>query len=151
MNGMIPKPFEGWPRDLKYAKEVFVSYNSIKGVNMLFTRLSAALLGIILFLAPLSEAAAKDCGISPGKGPTIPSGATATSDEIGIAIRAIQDYSFEVQVYTTCMTQNKETFFLNMTEAQRERWAEDFNALADHLTKLETSLNEQLRIFNSRS
>jgi len=118
---------------------------------MPFARIFAAVISVALFLAPVSEAAAKDCGIAPGEGPTIPDGATATNEEIGIAIRAIQDYSFEVQVYTSCMNQNKEAFFLNMTDEQRERWAEDFNALADHLTELETSLNLQISIFNSRS
>ncbi len=69
----------------------------------------------------------------------------------GIAIRAVQDYGFEVLAYTGCLQLNKENFFLNMTEPQRERWAEDFNTLADHLTDLENSLNEQIAIFNSRS
>ena len=106
--------------------------------------------GILLISQPV-DALAKDCGMPPGDGPVIPDGATATNEEIGIAIRAVQDYGFEVQAYTGCLQLNKDNFFLNMTEPQRERWAEDFNALADHLTDLENSLNEQIRIYNSRS
>jgi hypothetical protein len=109
-----------------------------------------ALTGILLASQPV-RTLARDCGMPPGNGPVIPDGVTATNEEIGIAIRAIQDYGFEVRAYTDCLQLNKENFFLNMTEDQRERWAEDFNTLADNLTDLENSLNEQIRIFNSRS
>lgn len=109
-----------------------------------------ALTGVLLASQP-PGALAKDCGMMPGDGPVIPDGVTATNEEIGIAIRAVQDYGFEVQAFTGCLQLNKENFFLNMTEDQRERWVEDFNTLADHLTELENSLNEQIAIFNSRS
>ena len=109
----------------------------------------AALTGLML-VTQAPDALAKDCGLAPGAGPSIPDGATTNSDEIGRAIRAVQDYGFEVQVYTACMNTNKEDFFMNMNDAQRERWVEDFNILADNLTLLETSLNDQITIYNTR-
>ena len=107
-----------------------------KGKNMRKTPLIIAALVGLMLVAQAPDALAKDCGLAPGDGPTIPNGATATSDQIGNGIRAVQDYSFEVLVYTTCMTTNKELFFMNMSELQRERWVEDFNTLADNLTAL---------------
>ncbi len=37
-----------------------------------------------------------------------------------------------------------------LTREQQGRWAEDFNALADRLTEVETALNKQIRVFNAR-
>ena len=115
----------------------------------IFSLVIIALMGL-MFTAQPQMALAKDCGIAPGVGPTIPDGNTATSDQIGDAIRGVQDYGFEIQVYTTCMNANKDAFFMNMSDDQRERWVEDFNALADHLTELETTLNDQIAIYNAR-
>lgn len=114
-------------------------------------KFTAALLFAFAILAVAANpAAAKDCGMPPGDGPVIPDGRTTTNDQIGIAIRAVQDYGFEVQTYTTCLQLNQDAHFLNMTEAQRKRWTDDFNALADRLTEVETSLNDQIKIFNNR-
>lgn len=101
--------------------------------------------------ASLTPANAKDCGVPPANSPFIPDGLTATNDDIGVAIRAVQDYGLKVQTYINCLQLNKDAFFLNMNEEQRERWSEDFNALADKLTEVETSLNDQIRIYNNRS
>lgn len=109
--------------------------------------LSVIALGLI---AGSGTALAKDCGMPPAEAPSIPDGATATSDEISQATRAVQDYALKVQTYLNCLELNKEAFFLNMSEAQRARWAEDYNALADKLTEIETALNEQIQIYNAR-
>ena len=105
----------------------------------------------LAFLASQSPVNAKDCGVPPANSPFIPNGLTATNDDIGVAIRAVQDYGLKVQTYINCLQLNKDAFFLNMNEDQRERWSEDFNALADKLTEVETSLNDQIRIYNNRS
>lgn len=115
------------------------------------------LFALVFFLSAVSLfqgpalAANDDCGIPPGDGPAIPNGATADMDQIRAATRAVQDYSLKVQNYLNCMQLNQDAFFLNMNEDQRERWTDDFNALADKLTETENSLNEQIRIFNRRS
>ena len=115
---------------------------------MKFTAALLFVFGILAIVA--TPATAKDCGMPPGDGPVIPDGLTATNDQIGIAIRAVQDYSFQVQTYTTCLQLNQDAHFLNMTERQRKRWTDDFNDLADRLTEIETSLNDQIKIFNDR-
>lgn len=105
----------------------------------------------LAIIASQTPALAKDCGVPPAKAPFIPDGLTATNDDIGVAIRAVQDYGLKVQTFINCLQLNKDAFFLNMNEEQRERWSEDFNALADKLTEVETSLNDQIRIYNNRS
>lgn len=101
-------------------------------------------------IALAASAEAKDCGLPPAEAPVIPSGKTALSEDIRTASQAVQDYGFTVQTYLNCLELNKEAYFLNMTDGQRARWAEDYNALADKLTALETSLNDQIVIFNAR-
>jgi len=107
-------------------------------------------LGTLAFFAGATPAVAKDCGLLPGAAPYIPEGLSATNDEIGVAIRAVQNYGLRVQTYINCLQLNQDAFFLNMNEDQRERWTDDFNALADDLTGVENNLNEQIRIFNDR-
>jgi hypothetical protein len=116
--------------------------------EMTLLRLAAfAFAALAIFVQP---AAAKDCGLPPAVTPTIPDGNTATAEDIRAASQAVQDHGFKVQTYLNCLELNKEDYFLNMTDPERQRWAEDFNALADKLTALETGLNEQIRIYNAR-
>lgn len=112
--------------------------------------LPALALAFTLVLGTGQQTHAADCGMPPGNPPTVPAGATANDDQIRIAIRAVQDYGTVVQNYLNCMSLRKDSFFLNMNTEQRERWNEDFNALADQLTEIETRLNEEIRIFNRR-
>lgn len=109
----------------------------------------AAAIALGLATAP-GTALAVDCGLPPAETPSIPDGATANSEEISRASRAVQEYGLKVQTYLNCLELNKEAFFLNMNEAQRARWAEDYNALADKLTELENALNQQIQIYNER-
>ena len=101
-------------------------------------------------LMTAAPALAKDCGMPPGDPPSVPNGTTATNDDIRVAVREIQDYGFDVQAYLNCQQLNRDFFFLNMSETQRERWTEDYNAMADALTEVETDLNTQIKVFNSR-
>ena len=107
-------------------------------------------LATVAALMTASPANAKDCGMIPGDPPSIPDGTTATNDNIRDAVREIQDYGFDVQAYLNCQQLNRDFFFLNMDEPQRERWTEDYNAMADALTEVETELNVQIKVFNSR-
>lgn len=107
-------------------------------------------LGLAGMIAAASPAAAKDCGLPPAVTPVVPDGKIASSEDIRTVSQQIQDYGFKVQTYLNCLELNKEDYFLNMNDPQRARWAEDYNALADKLTALETSLNEQIRVFNAR-
>ncbi len=117
-------------------------------MKLVFT---AFLLGLGLTLVGPDVASASDCGLPPINTPTVPDGSTANDDQIRIAIRAVQDYGTAVQNYLNCMQLKQDEFFLNMSKDQRERWSEDYNALADHLEATENNLNEQIRIFNRRS
>ena len=99
------------------------------------------------FTAP-DRASAADCGMPPMYTPTVPDGATASSEEIRDAIREVQNYGTAVQRYLNCLQLKQDEFFLNMSTEQRERWNEDYNDLADKLTEIETRLNEEIRIFN---
>lgn len=115
-------------------------------------RLFGALtLGFLIIAGFSFEAQAADCGFPPKNEPRVPDGATATSEDIRIAIRDVQDYGTAVQRYLNCMELKKDEFFLNMSTEQRERWNEDYNTLADRLTEIEVRLNEEIRIFNRRS
>ena len=111
----------------------------------------AFLLALGLAFASPDKASASDCGLPPMNAPTVPDGATANDDQIRLVIRAVQDYGTEVQGYLNCMQLKQDEFFLNMKTDQRERWSEDYNALADLLTDIETRLNEEIRIFNRKS
>ncbi len=111
----------------------------------------ALILGLMFSLPGANYAQASDCGLPPSGAPSVPDGATANDDQIRVAIRAVQDYGTQVQLYLNCMQLKQDDFFLNMNTEQRERWNEDFNALADLLTDIETRLNEEIRIFNRRS
>lgn len=115
---------------------------------MTLPRLSLIVLALVI---GGSSAGAKDCGLPPAETPVVPDGRTATGDDIRNATQAVQEYAFKVQNYLNCMELNKEAFFLNMNDGQRVRWAEDYNALADKLTAIETGLNEQIRIYNERN
>jgi len=103
-----------------------------------------------IVLLAASPASARDCGMPPADPPFIPNGSTANDDDIRVAVREVQDYGFDIQSFLNCQELNREHFFLNMNENQRERWTEDYNAMADALTEIEVALNEQIRIFNSR-
>jgi hypothetical protein len=111
----------------------------------------ALILGIMFNLSAPNTAFAADCGLPPGDAPTVPDGATATDDQIKAAIREVRDYGTAVQRYLNCMQLKQDDFFLNMNTEQRERWNEDFNALADLLAEIENGLNDQIRIYNRRS
>ncbi len=112
---------------------------------------TALLLGVMLVMTSPDYATASDCGLPPRNAPTVPDGTTANDDQIRVAIRAVQDYGSQVQRYLNCMQLKQDDFFLNMNTEQRERWNEDYNALADLLAEIEGRLNEEIRIFNRRS
>lgn len=110
--------------------------------------LAATVIAFFIFPPALAEVA--DCGFPPTVSPNIPDGAKASREEIMAAAEAVKAYGKAVNAFLDCQEEAKKELFLVLTREQQGRWAEDFNALADRLTEVETSLNEQIRIFNAR-
>ena len=98
-----------------------------------------------------APAQAEDCGFPPTEEPVIPNGAVATREEMRIAVQAVQLYSKIVNQYLNCLDTRRDETFLNLTPDQQTRWTEDYNAVVDHLAKIETGINQQIRTFNQRS
>ena len=112
-------------------------------------RLLAA--AVIAFLiSPPALADVGDCGFPPTVSPIIPDGTKASREEIMAAAEAVKVYGKAVNAFLDCQEEAKKELFLVLSREQQGRWAEDFNALADQLTKVETSINEQIRVFNAR-
>jgi hypothetical protein len=114
-------------------------------VKRLFVRL--------LFVATLVSsptALAGDCGFAPADPPPVPEGTSADRESMDTGVRAVREYSNEMNVYFDCLQMKRDDWFLNMNRDQQSRWLEDFNALVEHLTEIETEMNRQIRAFNNR-
>ncbi len=105
---------------------------------------------IAFFISPPVLADVADCGFPPTVSPKIPDGTKASREEIVTTAEAVKVYGKSVNAFLDCQEEAKKELFLVLTRKQQARWAEDFNALADRLTEVETSLNEQIRVFNAR-
>ena len=104
-----------------------------------------------LFLGAYSlPAAAFSCGFAPTDAPVVPDGTKAEREDITAAIEAVQAYATRVNAHLNCLDEERSRLFMNMNKEQQERWTDDYNALIDHLTEIETGLNEQIRIYNER-
>lgn len=107
----------------------------------------------LLFVAGLGlsqTALADDCGFEPADPPKVPNGANANRDGMDTAVRAVREYSNAMNIYFDCLQLNRDEWFYNMNRDQQARWLEDFDALIDHLTEIETEMNKQIRAFNDR-
>ena len=109
--------------------------------------LAAAVIAFFISSPALADVA--DCGFPPTVSPKIPDGTNASREEIMAAAEAVKVYGKAVNAFLDCQEEAKKEMFLVLTREQQERWAEDFNALADRLTEVEMSLNEQIRVFNA--
>jgi len=108
-------------------------------------------LAIIMFISlAASPAAALGCGFPPADYPTVPNGETATREQINVVIEQVRDFGARTNEHLNCLEIERDSMFLNMNRDQQERWTDDFNAIVDKLSEVETSLNEQIRIFNAR-
>ena len=90
------------------------------------------------------------CGQLQTSAPKIPDGATATQRAMLSAIEKVRAYSKEVNEFLDCNEGERYEIFESLTQAEQVRWAAQFNALIDKLVAIETALNEQIVIFNSR-
>ncbi len=107
----------------------------------------------LLFVAGLvsgQTALADDCGFPPEDPPSLPEGISANREGMDIAVRAVREYSNQMNVYFDCLQMRRDEWFFNMNREQQARWLEDFNDLVDHLTEIETEMNRQIRAFNNR-
>ena len=107
---------------------------------------------VLAFQAVLlpSQALASDCGMPPSNKPTVPDATTADSASMRTAASAVREYSTAMTAYLDCLEMNSNEMHLNMAKEQQTRWTEDFNAMAEDLTTLETHMNEQIRLYNQR-
>ena len=105
---------------------------------------------MVLFVVTPLRAEVADCGFPPTVSPNIPDGAKASREEIMAAAKTVKDYGKAINAFLDCQEEGKKEMFMVLSRAQQKRWAEDFNALADRLTEVETSLNTQIRVFNAR-
>jgi hypothetical protein len=112
-------------------------------------RILAVAVLALLASTPL-QAETADCGFPPTVAPSIPDGTKATREEIVAAAEAVKAFGKAVNAFLDCQEAGKKELFMVLSREQQSRWAEDFNALVDRLTKVEMSLNEQIRIFNDR-
>ena len=107
----------------------------------------------LLFVAGLvssQTALADDCGFPPADPPPVPEGTNADREGMDVGVRAVREYSNRMNAYFDCLQMNRDEWFFNMNREQQARWLEDFNALVDHLTEVETEMNRQIRAFNNR-
>ena len=97
-----------------------------------------------------TTASANSCGWPPTDYPAIPDGTTANREQINDAIEQVRDFGTRTNAYLNCQEEIRAEIFLNMNRDQQQRWTDDFNAIVDRLSEIETGLNEQIRIFNQR-
>ncbi len=91
-----------------------------------------------------------DCGDPPADKPSIPDGHTATRAEMLAAVRAVKEFSDEVDRWLACKDKRAAKVFQWMNEDQRARWEADVNAVHNDRVALQRSMNAQIRLFNAR-
>ncbi|MCH8860908.1 MAG: hypothetical protein IID51_00155 [Proteobacteria bacterium] len=107
----------------------------------------------LLFVAGLfssQTALAEDCGFPPADPPPVPEGTRTDRESMDAGVRAVREYSIQMNAYFDCLQLRRDEWFYNMDRDQQARWIEDFNEVVDHLTEIETEMNEQIRAFNNR-
>jgi len=110
----------------------------------------ASLAVVMVMNMAASPAMALGCGFPPADYPVVPNGETATREQINVVIEQVRDFGARTNQHLNCLEVERDSLFLNMNRDQQERWTDDFNAIVDKLSEIETSLNEQIRIFNAR-
>lgn len=101
-------------------------------------------------LASSQTAFADDCGFPPADPPAVPDGTKTDRESMDSGVRAVRAYSAKMNVYFDCLQLKRDEWFYNMNRGQQSRWIEDFNKIVDHLTDIETEMNNQIRAFNDR-
>lgn len=93
---------------------------------------------------------AKSCGFPPVNSVTIPDGQTANREQIQQAVAQVQNFADKMDEYLNCLDVNRESMLMFMNKDQQVRWNEDYDMSVETLSNLQNSLNEQIRIFNSK-
>jgi len=92
-------------------------------------------------------ASAADCGEPPVDAPTVPSGASASPNDMRIARERVIAYSDEVDQWLTCMDNRSSRLAQFLTREQRARLTEDLNKLHTDRQAVQRKLNTEIRAY----
>ncbi len=96
-----------------------------------------------------SPALAADCGEPPLDIPQVPSGETATPEQMRQAREAVISYSDKVDTWLTCMDNRSTRLAQYMTREQRARLTEDLNQVHLDRQSLQRTLNVEIRAYRN--
>lgn len=113
-------------------------------------RLILIVSAMVLVLINTQAAHAKSCGFPPANNVVLPDGNTANREQIQQAIAHVQTFASVMDTYLSCLDTNRESMLMYMNKEQQTRWNEDYDKNVEALSSLQNSLNEQIRIFNSK-
>ena len=112
-------------------------------------RLIVIISAMFFVLLNSQTAHAESCGLPPVNNVTIPDGKTATRETIRHAVQQVESFSSEMDIYLNCLDNNRDSMLMYMNKEQQARWNEDYANNVEILSTLQTTLNEQIRIFNA--
>jgi len=95
-------------------------------------------------------ALADDCGFEPQASINLPDGLVATREQMALVTTQVRQYGEAVNIYLNCLDVKRADTLSNMNREQQARWNEDYDALLERLTALETGLNDEIRVYNNR-
>lgn len=109
------------------------------------TKLLALFAGATLLAGSAVNAA--DCGEPPLDLPLVPTGDTASAEDIRQARTSVLAYSATVDEFISCMEQRTALVSPYMTKEQIERRQDDLNDLHNDRRDLQIKLNEAIRAY----
>lgn len=98
-------------------------------------------LGTALIAIAFACSAFAECTVPPAPS-KVPQAATATEDEMRIAMQTLKRYEKDVNAYVKCLAFEVKQGHLSSDEAARRH-----NIAVDRLENAATAFNEQMRIF----
>jgi hypothetical protein len=104
---------------------------------------------MLILVANVQTARAESCAFPPANNISIPDGKTVDRETMQQTVQQVQDFAAEMSDYLTCLDTNRNKTLANMNKEQQNRWNEDYDTNVEGLSVLQTSLNEQIRIFNN--
>lgn len=112
-------------------------------------KIVSAFVGLIVLVAVPVQA--KDCGQPPVDAPFVPSGETASAQDIRAARDLVLAFSGKVDEFISCMEQRSSLVTPYMTKEQIARRQEDLNELHNDRRDLQIKLNEAIRAFRRQT
>lgn len=109
-------------------------------------------LGALLLAAP----AAADC-FYPAAPTTLPDGATASHEQMVEAHRLVREFDADIRAYTVCVELDARRLLDDPAVAEEQKTrirtahAELNNRAMDHVERVVTAFNEQLRLYRERN